>query len=172
MGESRHALIIANDSYQDEGLKKLVAPAQDAVALAGVLGDPGIGAFDVDVVRNEPSHVILTRIDDFFSDRRTSDTLVVHFPCHGLKSESGDPACSRPGHADPGSASAPPRLRREPTTASPRARSRPATSSFAAVPHRCCWSPRSPMRRSPPGRSLRWETCSTRTFRDRLRYGF
>ncbi|MFI0715994.1 caspase family protein [Streptomyces inhibens] len=90
MGESRHALIIANDSYQDEGLKKLVAPAQDAVALAGVLGDPGIGAFDVDVVRNEPSHVILTRIDDFFSDRRTSDTLVVHFSCHGLKSESGD----------------------------------------------------------------------------------
>ncbi|MBH1933725.1 caspase family protein [Streptomyces sp. AV19] len=88
--ESRHALIIANDSYQDAGLRKLVSPAEDAVALAGVLGDPRIGGFDVHVVRNEPSHVITMRIDDFFSDRRPGDTLVVHFSCHGLKSESGE----------------------------------------------------------------------------------
>ncbi|MDT3396757.1 caspase family protein, partial [Streptomyces sp. B1866] len=90
MDESRHALIVANDNYQDEGLRKLVAPAQDAVALADVLGDPRIGDFDVQVVRNEPSHVISMRVDDFFSDRRPGDTLVVHFSCHGLKSESGE----------------------------------------------------------------------------------
>ncbi|WP_316750590.1 caspase, EACC1-associated type [Streptomyces herbicida] len=89
MGESRHALIIANDSYQDPGLKKLRAPAQDAVALARVLGDPGIGGFEVEVVRNELAHVIWRRIDEFFSDRRPSDTLLLHFSCHGLKSESG-----------------------------------------------------------------------------------
>ncbi|MDN3295075.1 caspase family protein [Streptomyces ficellus] len=90
MDESRHALIIANDTYQDEGLRRLVSPAEDAVALAGVLGDPHIGAFRVQVVRNEPAHVIAMRIDDFFADRRPGDTLVVHFSCHGLKSESGE----------------------------------------------------------------------------------
>ncbi|PSJ27362.1 caspase-related protein [Streptosporangium nondiastaticum] len=87
---SRHALIIANDTYQDEGLRQLTSPAQDAEALAAVLGDPQIGGFDVQVVRNEPSHTIATRLDDFFSDRRPGDTLVVHFSCHGLKSESGE----------------------------------------------------------------------------------
>ncbi|MFI8305069.1 caspase family protein [Streptomyces sp. NPDC085927] len=88
--ESRHALIIANDSYEDPGLKKLRAPAQDAVALAEVLGDPQIGGFDVRVMRNEPAHVISMRVDDFFSDRRPGDTLVLHFSCHGLKSETGE----------------------------------------------------------------------------------
>ncbi|MFE6287204.1 caspase family protein [Streptomyces sp. NPDC057877] len=90
MGDTRDALIIANDHYDDEGLKKLEAPAHDAVALAGVLGDADIGGFAVAVVRNEPAHVISLRIDDFFADRRPSDTLVLHFSCHGLKSESGE----------------------------------------------------------------------------------
>ncbi|MGK5729458.1 caspase family protein [Streptomyces sp. URMC 124] len=90
MTESRFALIIANDRYQDEGLRQLTSPAQDAEALAGVLGDPRIGGFDVRILRNEPSHVISMRLDDFFSDRRPADTLVVHFSCHGLKSESGE----------------------------------------------------------------------------------
>lgn len=89
-GTSRHALIIANDSYQDPGLKRLRAPAQDAVALAEVLGDPRIGGFDVRVMRNEPAHVISLRVDDFFSDRKPGDTLVLHFSCHGLKSETGE----------------------------------------------------------------------------------
>ncbi|WP_405720535.1 caspase family protein [Streptomyces sp. NBC_01537] len=88
--KSRHALIIANDRYHDDGLRQLVSPAQDAAALGDVLSDPQIGDFDVQMVRNEPSHVITMRIDDFFSDRRPKDTLVVHFSCHGLKSESGE----------------------------------------------------------------------------------
>lgn len=88
--ESRYALIIANDSYQDQGLRQLMSPAQDAEALAGVLSDPRIGGFDVQIVRNEPSHAISMRLDDFFADRRPGDTLVVHFSCHGLKSESGE----------------------------------------------------------------------------------
>ncbi|MEH6376438.1 caspase family protein, partial [Streptomyces sp. KLMMK] len=90
MAESRYALIIANDVYQDQGLGQLMSPAQDAEALAGVLGDPRIGGFDVQIVRNEPSHAISMRLDDFFADRRPGDTLVVHFSCHGLKSESGE----------------------------------------------------------------------------------
>ncbi|MFF8945153.1 caspase family protein [Streptomyces sp. NPDC014864] len=90
MGASRRALIVANDSYQDPGLSRLRAPAQDAVALADVLHDPQIGDFAVDVVKNEPAHVIERRVEAFFSDGRPGDTLLLHFSCHGLKSESGE----------------------------------------------------------------------------------
>ncbi|MEU4872104.1 caspase family protein [Streptomyces sp. NPDC021608] len=85
-----HALIIANDRYSDQGLKQLKAPAQDATALAGVLHDPQIGDFEVDVLRNAPADTMRRRVQGFFSDRRRDDTLVLHFSCHGLKSESGE----------------------------------------------------------------------------------
>ncbi|QIJ62003.1 caspase family protein [Streptomyces sp. JB150] len=90
MTDARHALIIANDQYADHGLRKLKAPAQDATALADVLHDPQIGDFDVQVVRNASADTMRRRIQSFFNDRRRDDTLVLHFSCHGLKSESGD----------------------------------------------------------------------------------
>jgi len=86
----RKALIVANDEYEHEGLKHLLAPAADAQALAGVLGDARIGDFDVHVVRNEPAYVIEGQIEDLFSDSRSEDVLLLHFSCHGLKSESGE----------------------------------------------------------------------------------
>ncbi|GAA4326764.1 hypothetical protein GCM10023086_54470 [Streptomyces venetus] len=90
MTDSRHALIIANDRYADQGLKKLRAPAQDATALAGVLHDARIGDFDVEVVRNASADAMRRHIQRFFNDRRRDDTLLLHFSCHGLKSESGE----------------------------------------------------------------------------------
>ena len=86
----RKALIVANDEYEHEGLKHLLAPAADAQALARVLGDARIGDFEVHVVRNEPAHVIEGQIEDLFSDSRSEDVLLLHFSCHGLKSESGE----------------------------------------------------------------------------------
>jgi hypothetical protein len=86
----RKALIVANDEYEHDGLNRLLAPAADAEALAGVLGDAQIGDFDVQVVRNEPSYVIQGQIEDIFSESRPDDVLLVHFSCHGLKSESGE----------------------------------------------------------------------------------
>jgi hypothetical protein len=86
----RKALIVANDQYENEGLRQLLSPAADADALGTVLRDPRIGGFDVQVVRNEPAHVISTHIEDLFSEGRPDDVLVVHFSCHGLKSESGE----------------------------------------------------------------------------------
>ncbi|PTH85582.1 hypothetical protein C9J60_25475 [Streptomyces sp. A244] len=90
MTDSRHALIIANDRYTDQGLKKLRAPAQDAAALEKVLHDPQIGDFEVEVVHNASADVMRRRIQGFFNDRRRADTLLLHFSCHGLKSESGE----------------------------------------------------------------------------------
>ncbi|MEU1854090.1 caspase family protein [Streptomyces sp. NPDC019990] len=90
MTDSRHALIIANDRYADQGLRKLRAPAQDATALAGVLHDAQIGDFEVEVVSNASADTMRRHIQRFFNDRRRDDTLLLHFSCHGLKSESGE----------------------------------------------------------------------------------
>ncbi|HEY2286814.1 MAG TPA: caspase family protein, partial [Streptosporangiaceae bacterium] len=81
---------MANDEYEHEGLGQLSAPSADAQALAGVLGDEQIGDFDVQIVRNEPAHIIQALIEELFSEARPDDVLLVHFSCHGLKSESGE----------------------------------------------------------------------------------
>ncbi|MFC7531849.1 caspase domain-containing protein [Actinoplanes sp. GCM10030250] len=90
MAGARRALIVANDTYEHDGLRHLQAPAADAEALAGVLGDSEIGEFGVSVVHNEPAHVVQAEIEELFSESRSDDLLLLHFSCHGLKSESGE----------------------------------------------------------------------------------
>src|ERR1700748_3739513 len=90
MSGQRHALIVASDQYEQEGLSNLVAPAADAEALAAVIGDPQIGDLDVQVVRNETLHVCQARVDVLLSEMRPYDLLLLHFSCHGLKSDSGE----------------------------------------------------------------------------------
>jgi hypothetical protein len=89
MPGSRSALIVANDQYQDPGLRKLRAPGQDAEALAHVLGDRAIGGFEVKTVTNEPEHRLRREIATFFANRSREDLLVAHFSCHGVKDDSG-----------------------------------------------------------------------------------
>jgi Caspase domain len=86
----RLALIVANDEYEQAALRDLQAPRADAEALGQVLGDPQIGHFLVQVVRNEPSYVIQAKIEELFSESRSEDLILLHFSCHGLKSESGE----------------------------------------------------------------------------------
>jgi hypothetical protein len=90
MDGSRVALVVANDQYGDPGLRRLVAPAQDAAALAEVLGDPAIGGFDVRVLQNESAQDIRLAVEDFFADRSPEDLLLLHFSCHGLKNAAGE----------------------------------------------------------------------------------
>jgi hypothetical protein len=90
MAGQRKALIIANDTYEQEALGNLQAPAADAEALGRVLGDPQIGGFTVQVVHNESAHVIQAQIEEVFSESRPDDVLLLHFSGHGLKSESGE----------------------------------------------------------------------------------
>ena len=90
MAGQRKALIIANDTYEQEALGDLLAPAADAEALGRVLGDPQIGDFAVQVVHNESAHVIQAHIEEVFSESRPDDVLLLHFSGHGLKSESGE----------------------------------------------------------------------------------
>jgi formylglycine-generating enzyme required for sulfatase activity len=89
MTEKRFALIIASYQYQDTDLRQLVAPAQDAEALARVLKDPTIGGFEVQTLLNEPSYKVNQEIEAFFADRRRDDLLLLYFSGHGIKDEEG-----------------------------------------------------------------------------------
>ncbi len=89
MTAKRVALIIASYQYQDVGLRKLIAPAQDAEGLAQVLEDPAIGGFEVQTLLNQPSHQIRQHVEDFFSDRKRDDLLLCYFSGHGIKDEDG-----------------------------------------------------------------------------------
>jgi uncharacterized caspase-like protein len=86
----RKALIVAGDVYEHEGLRNLLSPAADAEALRRVLGDRQIGEFTVQVAHNEPAHVISAQIEELLLDSRPDDVLLLHFSCHGLKSDSGE----------------------------------------------------------------------------------
>jgi Caspase domain len=89
----RKALIVADDEYDQEALRNLVAPAADAEALGRVLGDRQIGGFTVQVMRNEPSYVIQAQIEELFLESMPDDVLLLHFSGHGLKSQSGNCFC-------------------------------------------------------------------------------
>ena len=89
MAGNRSALIVASDRYRDPGLKQLRSPAYDAESLAGVLQDPAIGNFDVQLVVNEPEPILRRQVADFFSDRSLEDVLLLHFACHGVKDADG-----------------------------------------------------------------------------------
>jgi hypothetical protein len=90
MDGSRFALVVANDQYADPGLRRLVAPAQDAAALAEALADPSVGGFKVKVLQNESAQAIRFAVEDFFADRAPEDLLLLHFSCHGLKNAAGE----------------------------------------------------------------------------------
>jgi len=90
MGGQRKALIVANDEYDHEALRRLKSPSADARALARVLGDQDIGGFHVATVLNKPAHDVEAQIEDLFADSQPDDLLLLHFSCHGLKSEAGE----------------------------------------------------------------------------------
>lgn len=85
----RSALVVANDTYHDQRLRRLRAPATDAEQLARVLRDADIGGFDVEVSLNEPEHVVRRKLSAFFDDRGLDDLLLLHLSCHGVKDEDG-----------------------------------------------------------------------------------
>jgi uncharacterized protein with WD repeat len=89
MAERRFALIVASNHYQDAALQQLLAPAQDAEALARVLQNPAIGDFEVKTLLDKPCHEVRQEIEAFFDDRRRDDLLALYFSCHGIKDANG-----------------------------------------------------------------------------------
>jgi maltose-binding protein MalE len=90
MAGRRLALIVATDVYEDPGLHKLRAPAEDAEALADVLGDPELGDFEVSTLHNETHWAIGQRVEALLADAKLDDLIVLHFSCHGIKDDTGE----------------------------------------------------------------------------------
>jgi hypothetical protein len=82
--ERRLALVVATQTYRDPSLRQLRAPARDIRELTDVLADPEVGDFTVTSVVDQPAHEIMLAIEDFLTDRRTDDLLLIYLSCHGL----------------------------------------------------------------------------------------
>ena len=86
----RSALIIANTEYTDPGLAQLTAPGRDAEDFARVLKDQDICAFDdVNILLNQPEHIVRGTIDEFFDQKKPDDLLILYFSGHGVRDELG-----------------------------------------------------------------------------------
>jgi hypothetical protein len=85
----RLALIIAGSTYSDPTLQKLRAPGKDASDLAGVLGDPAIGGFEVDTLVDAPAERVKSGIFDFCEQARPGDLLMLYLSCHGVLDDRG-----------------------------------------------------------------------------------
>ncbi|MBK6012409.1 beta-propeller fold lactonase family protein [Streptomyces sp. MBT53] len=85
----RVALLIATYDHEDEGLRRLTAPAYDADALATVLKHPDIAGFEVTTLINEPHYRVGEAIADLYRDRRRDDLTLLYFTGHGLKDDDG-----------------------------------------------------------------------------------
>jgi len=85
----RKALIVATDDYEPAGWGQLTAPGANASALARVLADPHIGNFDVQVLRNEPAHVIEEQVRILLTDNRPDDVVLLYISGHAIAGESG-----------------------------------------------------------------------------------
>ncbi|MCA1702508.1 MAG: caspase family protein [Actinobacteria bacterium] len=85
----RLALLVATYKYEDSGLRQLIAPGQDAEALATVLRNPDIAGFDVAILVNQPLRVVGRAIGDFYRNRRSDDLTLLYFTGHGVKDDDG-----------------------------------------------------------------------------------
>lgn len=80
----RSALIIATSEYADGSLARLRSPARDGRELAGVLGDPGIGGFDVTTLSDPTAQELRICLADFLAGRKPAELLLVYLSCHGV----------------------------------------------------------------------------------------
>jgi hypothetical protein len=85
----RSALIIATAAYADDGLRQLRSPAQDAAALAGVLGDPAIGGFAITSLIDQDEPTITRTAARFLHGRGTGELVLIYLSCHGLLDARG-----------------------------------------------------------------------------------
>jgi hypothetical protein len=89
MAGRRMALLVATDSYLDSGFSRLRAPQADVRGLQEVLEDSAVGGYQVEVLTNEPSHVVNEAIEGFLDAATVRDMVLLYFSGHGFKDDRG-----------------------------------------------------------------------------------
>jgi hypothetical protein len=86
---SRHALVIATSTYDDDEFRQLRAPVRDAQDLADVLADAEIGAFTVTRITDASARDIHVAMQEFLIGRAVDDTVAIYLSCHGIRDRRG-----------------------------------------------------------------------------------
>ena len=90
MTEQRIALLIGNAQFPEEPvLPPLVGPLNDIDQLAGVLRDPKLGGFSVEILPNLPHYKITPRINEACQTVGRDDFLLLYFSGHGKLDSNG-----------------------------------------------------------------------------------
>ncbi|MFI7080435.1 caspase family protein [Micromonospora sp. NPDC049903] len=85
---ARRALLVACAEYADPRLRRLRSPVHDVDELAAVLADPRIGAYEVEPpLINRSDAEVRRAVSRFLRTASRSDTLLLHFACHGYKDD-------------------------------------------------------------------------------------
>jgi Caspase domain len=80
----RLALVVSTTTYADPTIRQLRAPARDATDLGELLADPSVGGFLVTSLVDATTQEVRLAMEEFLSERRPDDLLLVYLSCHGL----------------------------------------------------------------------------------------
>jgi hypothetical protein len=80
----RRALLLACAQYDDPTIPRLRSPERDAEELATVLADETRGRYEVRTEVNPTVDEARVAIEQFLSEGRRDDLLLVYFSCHGI----------------------------------------------------------------------------------------
>ncbi len=84
---SRHALLVINDRCNDPIYGGLAHAVDDPLPLEAVLRDPGIGGFEVTVVRNESTARVKDAVRRFFEGREPDDVALLYYAGPALQDQ-------------------------------------------------------------------------------------
>ncbi|MDH6579189.1 AAA domain-containing protein [Kitasatospora sp. MAP5-34] len=86
----RRALLIGTTRYTDPGLHDLPGAREDVRLLQGLLEDPLVGAFEVQVLLDATKEQIESALETLIQGTRRGDTVLIHLSGHGFKSLGGE----------------------------------------------------------------------------------
>ena len=81
----RFALLVGNDSYDDQTLRQMAAPTAELEVLADLLRNESIGDYKVEMLVNASRDAIHTQLARFFQGRKQEDVLLLFFSGHAIR---------------------------------------------------------------------------------------
>ncbi|BCJ46218.1 hypothetical protein GCM10010168_51670 [Actinoplanes ianthinogenes] len=103
MSGRRLAVVVTVEHHDDPVLRRYAVPSADVRSLASVLGDPGLGGFDVEFLQDPETWDTYQRLQALCDSRTGEDCLLVYFrgillsgPAGGLYLATPDTVMQRP----------------------------------------------------------------------------